>query len=128
MDLISKLSKKDLVIGLPKLRYKKDSLRNTCQLGKQTRVSFKSKNDVSTSRPLELLHMNLFGPTKTTSLGGKKYALVIIDDYSRYTWTLFLAHKYHAFHSFSKLCRKIQNEKGYTVVSIRSDKGREFDC
>ena len=73
MYFISKLSKKDLFIGLPKLKYKKDSLCNACQLDKQTRISFKSKNDASTSRQLKLLYMDLFGPKRTTSLGGKKY-------------------------------------------------------
>ena len=85
MNLISKLIKKDLVKGLPKLDFEKDKICDACQFGKQIRNSFESKNIVSTSRPLELLHMNLFGPTRTTSLGGKKYGLVIIDDFSRFT-------------------------------------------
>ena len=51
--------------------------------------------------------MDLFGPSRTTSLGGKSYAFVIVDDFSRYTWVLFLAHKNDAFHEFLKLCRKI---------------------
>ena len=70
--------------------------------------------------------MDLFGPSRTTSLGGKSYAFVIVDDFSRYTWVLFLAHKNGVFHEFSKLCRKIQNEKGFTISCIRSDHGREF--
>ena len=60
-----------MVTHLPKLNFEKDRICDACQLGKQTKVSFKSKNIVSTSRPLELLHMDLFGPTRTTSLGGK---------------------------------------------------------
>ena len=71
--------------------------------------------------------MDLFGPLRTTSLGGKSYAFVIVDDFSRYTWVMFLAHKNDAFHEFSKLCRKIQNEKGFTISCIRSDHGREFE-
>ena len=71
--------------------------------------------------------MDLFGPLRTTSLGGKSYAFVIVDDFSRYTWVLFLAHKTDVFHEFSKLCRKIQNEKGFTISCIRSDHGREFE-
>ena len=51
----------------------------------------------------------------------------IVDDFSRYTWVLFLAHKNDVFHEFSKLCRKIQNEKGFTISCIRSDHGREFE-
>ena len=85
MNLMSKLIRKDLVRGLSKVRFETNKLCNAYQLGKQTRNSFRPKNIVSTSRPLELIHMDLFGPTKTTSLGGKKYSLVIMDDYSRYT-------------------------------------------
>ena len=60
-----------MIIDLPKLNFEKDRICNACQLGKQTKVSFKSKNIISTSRLLELLHMDLFGPTRTTSLGEK---------------------------------------------------------
>ena len=52
---------------------------------------------------------------------------MIVNDFSRYTWVLFLAHKNDVFHEFSKLCRKIQNEKGFTISCIRSDHGREFE-
>ena len=71
MHLLSKLIKKELVTSLPKLNFEKDRICDAYQLGKQTKVLFKSKNIVSTSRPLELLYMNLFGPTRTTSLGEK---------------------------------------------------------
>ncbi|KAK9033645.1 hypothetical protein V6N11_049831 [Hibiscus sabdariffa] len=57
--------------------------------GKQHRTSFKSINDVSTSRVMQLIHLDLFGPIRTISLGGKSYAFVLVDDYSRYTWVLF---------------------------------------
>ena len=100
MDLMSKLIIKDLVRGLPKVRFETNKLCDACQLGKQTRNSFRLKNIVSTSRPLELIHMNLFEPTRTTSLGEKKYGLVIIDNYSRYIWIIFLAHKDEAFTIF----------------------------
>ena len=71
--------------------------------------------------------MDLFGPSKITNLGGKSYAFVIVDDFSRYTWVLFLANKNDVFHKFSKLCKKIQNEKGFTISCIKSDHGREFE-
>ena len=51
---------------------------------------------------------------------------MIVNDFSRYTWVLFFAHKNDVFHEFSKLCRKIQNEKGFTISYIRSDHGMEF--
>ena len=127
MNLITQLNKNELVRGLPKISFEKDKVCEACQMGKQIKTSFKNKNFISTSRPLELLHMDLFGPSRTTSLGGKSYAFVIVDDFSRYTWVVFLAHKNDVFHEFSKLCRKIHNEKGFTISCIRSDHGREFE-
>ena len=126
MDHLNKLIKHDLVIGLPKLKYKKDKLCDACQKGKQTKVSFKPKNVVTTTKPLQLLHMDLFGPSRTMSFGGNYYALVIIDDFSRFTWTLFLSHKSNAFKAFKKLAKIVQNEKSLKIVSIRSDHGGEF--
>jgi hypothetical protein len=111
MKLLSKLSKLDLVKGLPVTKFVKDKICDACQLGKQTKSTFKKKKVISTSRPLELLHMDLFGPIRTASLSGKLYAFVIVDDYSRYTWVLFLAHKNEAHKAFVKYCRRIQNEK-----------------
>ena len=71
--------------------------------------------------------MDLFGPSRTMSFGGNYYALVIVDDYSRFTWTLFLTHKSDAFHAFKKLAKLIQNKKNLNIVSIRSDHGEEFE-
>ena len=71
--------------------------------------------------------MDLFGPSRTPSLGGKSYAFVIVDDFSRYTWVLFLSQKNETFYEFSKFCNKVQNEKGFTITCIRSDHGREFE-
>nr|XP_029151592.1 uncharacterized protein LOC114925959 [Arachis hypogaea] len=77
---ISKLVKKSLVRGLPNIKFDKDIICDACQMGKQIKTSFKPKKDVSTKKPLELLHLDLFGPTRTQSLGGKSYGMVIVDD------------------------------------------------
>ncbi|WRX31617.1 Integrase [Theobroma cacao] len=127
MHTMSKLIKKNLIAGLPKLKFEKDRICDACQLGKQVRTSFKTKKIVSTSRPLELLHIDLFGPIITTSLGGKSYDLVIVDDYSKYTWLYFLAHKNDALQAFLSYYKKVENEKGLAIVSITSDHGREFE-
>ncbi|GJU59007.1 retrovirus-related pol polyprotein from transposon TNT 1-94 [Tanacetum coccineum] len=82
---------------------------------------------VSTSKCLELLHMDLFGRPAVQSYGGNFYTLVIVDDYSRYTWTRFLKHKNEAFDHFKILSKKIQVQKGCPIISIRTDHGREFD-
>jgi len=68
---------------------------------------FQNNNHVSTSTPLQLLHMDLFGPSTYDSLSGKYYAFVIGDDYSRYTWVLFLAKKDDAFYAFRVFYKKI---------------------
>jgi len=118
MHTLSKLSKKELVNGLPKINYENEFQCRACALGKHTRASFKSKNIVSTTRPLELFHLDLFGPVTPTSLGGKSYALVIVDDYSRYTWTFFLTHKDETFEKFTSFSKMVQNEKGFCISSI----------
>ena len=80
-------------------------------MGKQTRVSFKFKNMIATSRALQLLYMDLFGPTRTLSLGGKQYAFIIVDDYLRFTSTFFLTYKDETIVFFTKFCKKVQNKK-----------------
>jgi len=70
--------------------------------------------------------LDVFGPSRTMSFGGYYYALVIVDDYSRFTLTLFLTHKRDAFHAFKKLAKIIQNKKNLNIASIRSDHGGEF--
>ena len=127
MKTLSKLVKNDLVIGLPKLNFNKNKICDACQFGKQVKSSFKPKNLVSTTRPLELLHIDLFGPMDVISMGGKSYGFVIVDDYSRFTWVYFLTHKDDALQTFINHCKKIQNEKGLTLVNIRSDHGGEFE-
>ncbi|OAY24807.2 hypothetical protein MANES_17G026196v8 [Manihot esculenta] len=83
MDLLKNLSKDELVDGLPKIKYEKDKVCDACQMGKQVKSSFKSINKVIFSRPLQLLHMDLFSPTRVASHGGMHYGFVIVDDYSR---------------------------------------------
>ena len=70
-----------------------------CVKGKQKRVSFETK-EYSSNKPLELVHIDLCGPTKTTSLNGEKYFMLFIDDYSRIVWVMFLKHKSEAFDCF----------------------------
>ncbi|GKA02319.1 retrovirus-related pol polyprotein from transposon TNT 1-94 [Tanacetum coccineum] len=89
-------------------------------------ASHKAKNIVSMTRCLELLHMDLFGPSAVRSYGGNRYTLVIVDDYSRYTWTIH-KDKTKAFDQFKIFSKKIQNQLGCIIVSIRTDHGREFD-
>ena len=81
----------------------------------------------STSRLLELLHIDLFGPMDVLSMGGKSYEFIIVDDYSRFTSVYFLAHKNEALHTFIRHCKKVQNEKRLTLINVRSDHCGEFE-
>jgi hypothetical protein len=77
-------------------------------------------------RPLELLHMNLFGPIAYISIGGSKYCLVIVDDYSRFTWVFFLQEKSQTQETLKGFLRRAQNEFGLRIKKIRSDNGTVF--
>lgn len=123
---INDLRKQNLVTGLPDIKFIKDHVCSACQLGKQIRSSFKNKRNKSSSRCLELLHMDLFGPISIISLGGMRYTLVIVDDYSRFTWVIFLNSKDQTSGMLIKLIKRIQNEKCSLVSRIRSDRGTEF--
>ena len=94
---------------------------------KIVKTSFKSKDIVSTSRPLELLHIDLFGPDSTASIFGSKYGLVIVEDYSRWSWVKFLKSKDVSYDVFSKFYIQIQSEKELKILKVRSDYGGEFE-
>ncbi|GKD97832.1 retrovirus-related pol polyprotein from transposon TNT 1-94 [Tanacetum coccineum] len=124
-NIIGKASK-ELVRILPKLMFDQHFC-DACKIGKQTHASHKAKNIVSMTRCLELLHTDLFGPSAIQSYNGNRYTLVIVDDYSRYTWTRFLKDKTEAFDQFKIFSKKIQKQLRCTIVSIRTNYGREFD-
>jgi len=104
------IASKEVVKDLPKMKDTGKGVCGPCQIGKQTRAAHKKTSGILTSRNLELLHMDLMGPTRTSSLGGRKYILVIVDDYSRYTWALLLREKPDAFEASQHLFKKIQIE------------------
>jgi hypothetical protein len=89
MKQLNRLVKHDLVLGLKDVKIEKDKLCIPCQAGKQVANPHPNKSTMSNTRPLELLHMDLFGPTTYRSIGGNTNCLVIVDDYSRYTWVRY---------------------------------------
>src|ERR1043165_2611402 len=127
MIKISQINKLNLVRGLPNLNFNSEVLCEACQKGKFSKPSFKSKNVVSSSRPLELLHIDLFGLVKTVSIRGKKYGLVIVDDYSRWTCVKFLKHMDESDSVFFDFCNQVQNEKKFRIIKVISDHGGEFE-
>ncbi|GKD41211.1 retrovirus-related pol polyprotein from transposon TNT 1-94, partial [Tanacetum coccineum] len=125
-DYINLLSKKDVVIGLPKLKYVKDQLCSSCEVSKAKRSSFKTKTVPILKGRLHLLHMDLCGPMWVASINGKKYILVIVDDYSRYTWTLFLRSKDETPKVLKDFLTMIQRNLQALVISVRTNRGTEF--
>nr|GEZ44193.1 hypothetical protein [Tanacetum cinerariifolium] len=125
-DYINLLSKKDVVIGLPKLKYVKDQLCSSCELSKAKRSAFKSKVVPSSKGRLNLLYMDLCGPMRVASINRTKYILVIVDDYSRYTWTLFLSSKDETLEVLKEFLTMIQRNLQALVITIRTDRGTKF--
>ena len=113
-DLI-KIAKKEAVTDLPKINHLEKGKCGPCQLGKQTRNPHKKILSIHTSRSLELLHMDLMGLTQTASLGGKKYILVVVDDYSWYTWISLLKEKSKAVDQATILFTRMQVEQDYLI-------------
>ena len=77
------------------------------------KTSFKSKNHISTKKPLELVHINLFGQTKARSTSDNKYVFIIVDDFTRYILVLFLKSKDVTIYEFVKFLKKVENKKGF---------------
>nr|GFA14572.1 hypothetical protein [Tanacetum cinerariifolium] len=97
-----------------------------CELGKAKRKSFQTKLTPISKRRLQLLHMDLCGPMRVASINGKRYVLVIVDDYSRYTWTHFLRSKDETPEFLIYFLRLVQRGLQAQVRVVRTDKGTEF--
>ncbi|GJR17106.1 retrovirus-related pol polyprotein from transposon TNT 1-94 [Tanacetum coccineum] len=123
---INHLAKNGLVRGLPKLKFEKDHLCSACAMGKSKKQSHKPKSEDTNQEKLYLLHMDLCGPMRVASINGKKYILVIVDDYSRFTWVKFLASKDEAPDFIIKFLKMIQVRLNTPVRNIRTDNGTEF--
>ena len=103
------------MLGIPKLSRISNVVCGPCQLGKQTKAKHSDTQTSATSRPLELLHLDLIGPTRTESLRGKRYIIVVVDDFTRYTWVILLQSKPHAPKDIETLCTRLQNEKSLKI-------------
>ena len=126
-SLLNKLISKDLVLVFPKLKFWESKIFEACVKEKKIRSSFKPKKQVTSSRVLELLHMDLCGLFKVQSRNGKKYILVIVDDYSRFTWTRFLRSKAETPEELIVFFKIIQTKFNQVIAGIRSDHGTEFE-
>ncbi|GKD01078.1 retrovirus-related pol polyprotein from transposon TNT 1-94 [Tanacetum coccineum] len=123
---INQLAKQGLVRGLPKLKFEKDHLCSACSLGKSKKQSHKPKSEDTNKEKLYLLHMDLCGLMRVKSINGKKYILVIVDDYSWFTWVKFLRSKDKALEFIIKFLNMIQVRLNATVGNFRTDNGTKF--
>ncbi|GKA59634.1 retrovirus-related pol polyprotein from transposon TNT 1-94 [Tanacetum coccineum] len=118
-QLMNFLAKDGLVRGIPKLKFKKDHLCSACALGKRKKSSHKPKAEDTNQEKLYLLHMDLCGPMRMERINGKRYILVIVDHYSRFTRVKFLRSKDEALEAIIKCIKN-------TVHNVRTNNGTEF--
>nr|GEW54599.1 retrovirus-related Pol polyprotein from transposon TNT 1-94 [Tanacetum cinerariifolium] len=123
---INNLVKNNHVQSLPKMKFEKDHLCSVCEQGKIHQKHHKSKTAFASNKPLYLLHMDLCGPMRVQSINGKRYVLVIVDDYSRYTWVFFLHSKDEASKVIISFIKKTQVNLQLQVQHVRTDNDTEF--
>ncbi|GJR76731.1 retrovirus-related pol polyprotein from transposon TNT 1-94 [Tanacetum coccineum] len=123
---INHLARHGHVRGLPKLKFEKDHLCFAYATGKSKKKPHKPKSEDTNQEKLYLLHMDLCGPMRVASVNGRKYILVIVDDYSRFTWVKFLRSKDKAPDFITKFLKMIQLRLKVSVRRIRTDNGTEF--
>ncbi|CAM8990088.1 unnamed protein product [Rhodiola kirilowii] len=127
---LQKITSEGLVRGVPRVQGELSIVCGDCQIGKQIKVPHKSTTQINTSRPLELLHIDLMGPMQVESYSGKRYVLVCVDDFTRFTWSCFLREKSDAVQAFVQLCTRLERkreDKDEHIIKVRSDHGKEFE-
>jgi transposase InsO family protein len=126
MKNLHKLIKGEHVLGLTNVHFEKDRVCSACQAGKQVGAHHPHKNIMTTDMSLELLHIDLFDTIAYISIDESKYYLVIMDDYSRFTWVFFLQEKTQTQDTLKGFLRWVQNKFGLRIKNIRSDNGTGF--
>jgi transposase InsO family protein len=108
------------------LKFESDLVCAPCHHCKMIAASHSPIITVMTEHPRQLLHMDTVGPSRVRSMGGKWYVLLIVDDYSRYSWVFFLESKYQVFENFQLLALRLNNEHPNCLKAIHNDNGTEF--
>jgi hypothetical protein len=108
------------------LKFESDLVCAPCRHGKMIAASHSPVNTVMTEHLGWLIHMDTVGPSQVCSMGGKWYVLVVIDDYSHYSWVFFLESKDEVFEHFQSLSLRLNNEHPNCLKAICSDNGTEF--
>lgn len=124
-DNVVKVSKPNLVRGMPQLVKPDNVMCKECQLDKMTTSSFKSKS-FSSEHILDLVHTDLCGPMRTRIFYGDKYFMLFTDDFSRMMWVTFMKEKSKAFSKFKAFKALVEKETGKNLKCLRSYRGGEF--
>jgi hypothetical protein len=124
-EYVINTSKHEAVVGLPVIKQYKEECKS-CKIAKTRRTTFKSISSIRSSKPLELLHMDLCGPLPVVSNGGRKYFLTIIDDFSRKVSVYIVKHKYDVFEIFKQFQVRAERLLNLKILNIRTDNGLEF--
>lgn len=122
-DNMVKISSTHAIRDLPKIIKPTNTLCKKCQMGKQTRTSFK---EYSFTKSMELIHIDLCGPTRTKGLNGERYFMFVVDDYSRMTWVTFFREKSKALDNFKVFKSMGENEVDSKIKFLRSNRGGQF--
>jgi transposase InsO family protein len=124
--LLCRLSGLRLLQGLPLLKFESDLVCPPRRHGKMIAAFHSPVSTMMTKHPTKLLHMDTIGPSRVHSMGGKWYVLVIVDDYSRYSWVFFLESKDEVFEHFQSLALRLNIEHPDCLKTIYSGNGAEF--
>ena len=122
---IDDMRRAEMVSGLPKIHFSNHLCRN-CMAGKQNRKSFPDKPEFRASKKLQLIHGDICGLIQPSTVGGRRYYFLLIDDYSRLMWVAFLKEKSDEYQSFKKFKNLVESESEEHVKCFRTDRGGEF--
>ena len=122
---IRSMATHEMVYGLPEIQDEKQ-LCDSCLVGKQARQAFPKATAYKSSHALELLHADLCGHISQSTLSQNKYIFVIIDDCTRYMWSILLKEKGDAFEKFKEFKKLVEKEVNKEIVTLRTDRGGEF--
>ncbi|KAJ4723417.1 Retrovirus-related Pol polyprotein from transposon TNT 1-94 [Melia azedarach] len=119
------MMRKTMLKGLPQLDIREDTVCAGCQYGKAHQLPYKESR-FRAEKPLQLIHLDVFGPVKQPSISGHRYMVTFIDDFSRYVWTFFVKEKSETFTKFKEFKEKVEGELGRKIQCLRTDNGGEY--
>ncbi|KAG7594688.1 Zinc finger CCHC-type [Arabidopsis thaliana x Arabidopsis arenosa] len=125
LETIKNMMQKELVQGLPHISFEKE-ICESCLLGKQARQVFPKATLFRAAKILELVHDDLCGPITPRTTAGNRYVFVLIDDHSRYMWTILLKGKSEVFDKFKKFKSLLEQDSGASIRTFRTDRGGEL--